>query len=123
MPSLLSIYLCCDFNIKSNISCKADSIFLAFNITDKMKNDDGHALYIHCPIHYYNMSQVLEQTEKKKGGKNVLYWYGLNHTAVVYHSKTSFMLHRHNSKLKPAIQYTDAMKYKTKTNLPHTNSL
>jgi len=88
-----------------------------------MKNDDGHALYIHCPIHYYNMSQVLEQTEKKKGGKNVLYWYGLNHTAVVYHSKTSFMLHRHNSKLKPAIQYTDAMKYKTKTNLPHTNSL
>jgi hypothetical protein len=33
------------------------------------------------------------------------------------------MLHRYNSKLKPAIQYADAMKYKTKINLPNTNSL
>lgn len=66
MFSLLSIYLWCDFNIKSNISCKADSVFLAFNITDKMKNDDGHALYIHCLIHYCNTAQVLEQSTKIK---------------------------------------------------------
>jgi len=78
MLSLLSIYLWCDSNIKSNI-CKADSVFLAFNITDKMKNDDGHALYIHCLNIIYNTSQVLEQTTKikKKNGKkfSILVWF------------------------------------------------
>jgi len=79
MLSLLSIYLWCYFNIKSNILCQADSVFLAFNITDKMKYDDGHTLYIHCLIHYYNTSQVLEQTTKikkmKKKKSSVLVWF------------------------------------------------
>jgi len=77
MLSLLSIYLWCDFNIKSNILCKADLVFLAFNITDKIKNYYGHALYIHCLMHYYNTSQVLEQTTKIKKLKkcSILVWF------------------------------------------------
>ena len=44
-----------------------------------MKNDDGHALYIHCLNIIYNTSQVLEQTTKikKKNGKkfSILVWF------------------------------------------------
>jgi hypothetical protein len=49
-----------------NVKCKDDSVFLAFNIIDKMKKDDGHALHIHFLIHYYNTSKVFEQSTKIK---------------------------------------------------------